>query len=107
MTHRTITLWTLLVTLLFLPGNSVAQDSGTDIVLTLDEAVQIALIQNLALENARLDIENGRDKLEKDGPNCFLSSTSMRTTTGISDRQIRLLVLRQADFSSRWASSIG
>jgi len=60
MTHRTITLWTLLVTLLFLPGNSVAQDSGTDIVLTLDEAVQIALIQNLALENARLDIENGR-----------------------------------------------
>lgn len=40
-----------------------AQDTsptpGQDIVLTLDEALQIALIQNLALENSRLDVENG------------------------------------------------
>ncbi len=60
MTHRTIILWTVLAAMLCLPGESVAQDSGSEIVLTLDEAVQIALIQNLALDNARLDIENGR-----------------------------------------------
>ena len=60
MTHRTIFTWIILIALFLLPGQSVAQDSDSEIVLTLDEAVQIALIQNLALENARLDIENGR-----------------------------------------------
>lgn len=60
MTHRTITIWSLLVAILLLPGTAQAQDTDSEIVLTLDEAVQIALIQNLALENARLDIENGR-----------------------------------------------
>lgn len=36
-----------------------AQETDSEVVLTLDEAVQVALIQNLALENARLDVENG------------------------------------------------
>jgi len=35
-----------------------AQDADTEIVLTLEEAVQVALIQNLALQNARLEVEN-------------------------------------------------
>ncbi|MDA0683795.1 MAG: TolC family protein [Bacteroidetes bacterium] len=33
--------------------------SGMDVVLTLEEALQIALTQNLALENIRLDVKNG------------------------------------------------
>ncbi len=36
-----------------------AQDTDSEIVLTLDEAVQVALIQNLALQNARLELDNG------------------------------------------------
>lgn len=60
MTLRTITLGLLLTASLIIPGRLQAQETDSEIVLTLDEAVQIALIQNLALENARLDIENGR-----------------------------------------------
>jgi outer membrane protein TolC len=57
----------LSLVLLLLAGSlsAQAQDAGTEVVLTLDEAVQIALIQNLALENARLDVENGRAQVNE------------------------------------------
>jgi len=53
----------LLVTMLFLsqPFQSRAQDApDNEVVLTLDEALQVALIQNLALKNAELDVQNGK-----------------------------------------------
>ena len=47
------------------PWSAQAQDFGSEVVLTLEEAVQIALIQNLALENARLDVDNGRSQVNE------------------------------------------
>lgn len=60
MKHCLTTLLVVLILSSFAIGNSaVAQEADTEIVLTLEEAVQVALIQNLALANARLDVENG------------------------------------------------
>jgi len=47
------------------PAPTRAQDSDTEIALTLDEALQVALIQNLALQNARLDVENGTAQIRE------------------------------------------
>ncbi|MDA0377984.1 MAG: TolC family protein [Bacteroidetes bacterium] len=59
-----------------------AQETGTEVVLTLEEAVQIALIQNLALENARLDVRNGSAQVNEGWaelfPNVDLNSSYTR-----------------------------
>ena len=42
-----------------------AQEPAAEIVLTLDEALQVALIQNLALQNARLDVANSAEQVRE------------------------------------------
>ena len=59
MTRFLALLCLLIVAVLSLPQTSRAQSSDSEVVLTLEEAVQIALIQNLAIENVRLEVENG------------------------------------------------
>ena len=64
MTHRFLLLLMLaLMATGFRSAPVFAQEQ--EVVLTLEEAVQIALIQNLALDNARLDVETGRAQINE------------------------------------------
>jgi len=61
-----ISLAILLLTAPSFEAHAQETSENNDVVLTLDEAVQIALVQNLALKNVKLDLENA-DQLVKEG----------------------------------------
>jgi len=45
--------------------DSIAQEAPINVVLTLEEAIQVALVENMALENVRLDLENTRSLIKE------------------------------------------
>lgn len=65
----TASLLLLAAALVLLPGPARAQDApggaGEIVTLTLDEAIQVALVSNYAIRNTRLDVENASAQLRE------------------------------------------
>lgn len=66
-------LFSVMVIILLAPNQTYAQETGpaAEAVLTLDEAIQIALVKNLTIQNNRLDLDNANALIREGWANLF------------------------------------